>query len=340
VTALTAVRGTLLRLDDRKLRLDVHATFDPEVRTGLEETVAAFVAGYRTAVVTQGAEQTATAIDRAFDPLLRGFAYEGAGMWAALLDELQLGRGRRLSRFAGGPARAHSFLVAVGAGFAVARVPWARCAPVRRAAAYGQGFDALVLDGFGFHEALFHGQATLLRQVRPPGVHGEAARCFDGGVGRALWFVEGADPGRLVARVRSFAPDRHPDLWAGVGLATAFAGHVHQDLDRFSTVVAALVQQAGAHASRFGLGVVFAAASRLEARCPSPWTDEAARVALGEAAPTAAEVGLRLWREAVEAVEESAPPCSGYRTACQRVLAELARPGAGSPGIATKAPPA
>src|SRR5947199_74099 len=49
-------------------------------------------------------------------------------------------------------------------------------------------------------------------------------RAVDQGIGRALWFIHGAQALDVAAAVASFAEHRRPDLWSGVGLAATFAG--------------------------------------------------------------------------------------------------------------------
>jgi hypothetical protein len=89
----------------------------------------------------------------------------------------------------------------------------------------------LALDGYGFHEAYFRTPLVVTRQ-RPPrllpgwrGCASSAAQVIDQGIGRALWFVCGADTDRLADTIAGFAPERRPDLWSGVGLAAAYAGY-------------------------------------------------------------------------------------------------------------------
>jgi hypothetical protein len=75
-------------------------------------------------------------------------------------------------------------------------------------------------------------------------------RAVDQGIGRALWFVYGADPVAVTAAVNRFAPARRPDLWSGVGLAATFTGGTDD--------LAELRDLAGEHWPQLGLGVVFA----------------------------------------------------------------------------------
>jgi hypothetical protein len=158
----------------------------------------------------------------------RGFAYEGASMALTILDGMLPTGGKRLDRFVAGPAAHQIYTAHVGAGWAMARLPRALQSRV-------QPRDPLLrwlaLDGYGFHEAYFRTPLVVARQ-RPPrllpgwrGCASSAAQVIDQGIGRALWFVCGADTDRLADTIAGFAPGRRPDLWSGVGLAAAYAGY-------------------------------------------------------------------------------------------------------------------
>ena len=55
----------------------------------------------------------------------------------------------------------------------------------------------LALDGYGFHEGYFHWRETVEQQAVPVRLKGYARRGFDQGLGRSLWFVKGAEVGRI-----------------------------------------------------------------------------------------------------------------------------------------------
>src|ERR1039457_1019400 len=85
------------------------------------------------------------------------------------------------------------------------------------------------------------------------GVAGSPRRAFDQGLGRSLWFVEGADASRIAAAISSFPKARQPDLWSGVGLACAYAGgrdQAHLELLR---------ETAGPYVAQVAQGAAFAA---------------------------------------------------------------------------------
>ncbi|MCP2167746.1 Protein of unknown function (DUF1702) [Goodfellowiella coeruleoviolacea] len=180
----------------------------------------------------------------------RGFAYEGAGMFAGLLDLATAGRARALRRLLDGPGDRYTHLVHVGAGWLltpmrVTAVPRLPSAPLLR---------WLALDGAGFGEVYFGGLRALQRRAhRRPDARWEARLA---GCGRALWFAESADAagvGAVIGRLPALA---RPHVWAGVGLAVTYAGAADE------ATFGALERAAEPHYAHFAQGVVFAAAAR------------------------------------------------------------------------------
>jgi hypothetical protein len=137
----------------------------------------------------------------------------------------------------------------------------------------------LFWDGFGFHEGFFRPGRSIRARVRPP-LAGYARRAFDQGLGRSLWFVEGASPSRIAATITAFEAPRQPDLWSGVGLACGYAGARDED------VVTALVTEAARHQDHLRQGVAFAAAARRRAGNICPDTARACEIVCG-ASPSA-----------------------------------------------------
>jgi hypothetical protein len=119
-------------------------------------------------------------------------------------------------------------------------------------------------------------------------------RVVDQGVGRALWFIHGADPTRVAGAVSKFARERHADLWSGVGLAVAFAGGCG------SEGLAALRESSGEQWPDLAQGAVFAA----KARSFSEVVPGHTRVAV------AALTGMSVTAAATLADAAEAPPCA------------------------------
>jgi hypothetical protein len=215
------------------------------------------------------------------DPAWRGFAFEGAAMALALRDRLAPWRASRFASFLAGPGAPHGYMLRVGAGWALARL---RRPPLGAPSGDDPLLGWLVADGYGFHEAYFRTQSVVMRHRVPRRVSGYARRVFDQGVGRALWFVNGADPSLIAEAVASFPAPRHPDVWSGIGLACAYAGGVGR------AEIAAIRRAAGQLAPELAQGAAFAAAARTHAGNMAPHTELACRVLTGRSAIQAAGI--------------------------------------------------
>jgi enediyne biosynthesis protein E2 len=196
------------------------------------------------------------------DPAVRGFAFEGAAMAFTVRDVM--GRGHRTRDLLLGPGRPHIFLAYIGMGFAMARLPrplWKKVVPNLDGCEYHPTMSWLAVDGYGFDRAYFDTRRWVDHQHLPAPYPWEGSpsyflRAVDQGIGRALWFIHGADPLGVAAAVRKFASHRQADLWSGVGVAAAYAG------GSGSEGLLALRREAGEHWAQLALGVVFAAKAR------------------------------------------------------------------------------
>ncbi|MBY8851152.1 DUF1702 family protein [Saccharothrix longispora] len=200
-------------------------------------------------------------------PDLRGFAYEGAAMAYAVRDAMAGGKGTRTKELLEGPGLQHLFLTYIGIGFAMARLPrplWRNIMPDLEGVPFFPTMSWLAVDGYGFDKAYFHTAQVVdgQRPFKPYPWTGRAdyfPRAADQGVGRALWFIQGARPEEVAAAVAAFPEARRADLWSGVGLAATFAGGCPAEgLTR-------LVALAGEHADEVALGAVFAGTARTAA---------------------------------------------------------------------------
>jgi hypothetical protein len=82
----------------------------------------------------------------------------------------------------------------------------------------------MAMDAYGFNEGYYRWSNLLFHKKEPEGVSGLGMRAFDQGLGRALYFVTGADPQAIHELIERFPPARRRELWAGLGLMVAYWG--------------------------------------------------------------------------------------------------------------------
>ena len=124
----------------------------------------------------------------------------------------------------------------------------------------------------------------MTRQEVPRKVWGYARRIFNQGLGRSLWFLEGAEVERVAATIVAFAEGRRDDLWSGAAIAAAYAGGIDAD------ALVRLREASGRHLRAVAQGATFAAYARREAGSPAEHTDVACRALCDRSAAEAAGV--------------------------------------------------
>lgn len=285
---------------------------DARRQARLEEIGQTFVSGYLAALDDETLDDLTARLEET--PLVRrGFAYEGAAMALGVLDDVWPRRPRRPSRFAAfldGPGAHHRYMLHVGYGWAAARLPW------RRLRLHRERFGLLhwlVVDGYGFHEGYFHAPRTVTEHRVPRALRGYARRAFDQGLGRSLWFINGADVERVADCVDGFPAERWSDLWSGVGLAVTYAGGALPDEMRW------LRTRAGVHGADVAQGAAFAAGARDLARTPAPHTEAAAQAICGASAETLARLTEET-RLTARAAGADTPEYESWRDNLRRAL--------------------
>lgn len=269
-----------ISLDETSVRRRGFSVDDPAIVTRLEAIGGHFVDGYNFAVGVCDLDELAGMLAKAARDNA-GFVHEGAAMGVAIADFMTPGR-HMFSRYVAGPGNGHEYMAWVGLGWALARLP---VAPERALARYKNLHRWLALDGYGFHEGYFHWPKRIDRQRRPRGLSANGQHVFDQGLGRSMWFVKGADPQRVADCIDTLSPDRHADLWAGVGLAAAYAGARPE-------MYGALLHLSAGYACALAQGVVFAAQARLRAGNLVPHLEQATRTILGLDAAHAAAIAV------------------------------------------------
>jgi len=284
----------------------------------LKTVVRTAVGGYHAVLDGHRLDDLIPRLDRT--PLeLRGYAYEGAAMGLTGMDLFL--PGSRLRAYMDGPGRPHIYMVHIGAGEALARLrrkpePFLRRLP-------DPALRWLVLDGYGFHEGFFKPRRYVEEQRVPAHLSAFGRRVFDQGVGRSIWFANGADADGIARAIAAFPAHRHADLWLGIGVACGYVGGVSKD------VVEALRDAAGRHAARMAVGTAFVAKGRLRAGNPIPDTDLACEVLCGMSSREAA----RRVDEAFEDLPDSAD-MPAYGRLQERLEASLGGVRQSSGGVA------
>lgn len=266
----------MLRPEEASLSRRGIAVSDPAMARRLERMLEAFIAGYNHAIHIDDPQELCDTLHRQFDAHHVGFAFEGIGLYLTALDLLMPGRNTRLAEFVRGPAVEHDYIVAVGAGFAIARVPWGPRAMER----YLETLDPLmgwcVPCGFGFHHGFFHHREYLLGAANPPSVLSPLGRqLFDSGLGRSLWWVGCGDPARIRDIIAGFSGPRKAELWAGIGIAASYAGGASNE------ALQQLLEFSGDYSKDLISGLPFSARLRQKAGNHSPVTDAACQTWMG-----------------------------------------------------------
>lgn len=291
---------------------------EPAARDRLENVGRSFLTGLRAGLEAASPEAPVPALAGVSTPL-RGFAFEGAAMGLAIGDAMTLRPRHHLATFAAGPGAEHIYMVQVGAGWAMARLP---SRLHRRVALPDPLLRWLACDGLGFHQAYFDPQRYVRDGDRPgfrppwPDPAGYAARAVDQGIGRALWFRAGADVEHLVKLIEAFAADRRGDLWSGVGLAATYAGGASRER------LTALAKLAGPHRPQLAQGAAFAAEARLRAGLVTPEAVEAVDVVC-ETGLAAAALVTRDTRTDLPAVDAPVPRYEVWRRRIQHEFRHL-----------------
>jgi len=219
---------------------------DLVLRNHLETIGTTFISGYNLGLTETAPGPLHEALE-SLTPARRGFLVEGAAMGAAIADGITPGQSRLpvlLSRY----RDSYTYLLHVGIGWALARMPW-RGRAVRRL--LDPVHHWLVYDGLGFHDAYFHNRRLDRgwRRLKK----GYGARAYDQGIGRGLWFTSGGDVERAALAISRRRKAEHADLWSGMGLAVAYSGGCAP------AEMAKLVEFAGDHRGHLVQGAAFAA---------------------------------------------------------------------------------
>lgn len=236
----------------------------------LESVGEKFLFGYHNALSAKDVSSLAEKLNFV-EPFYRGFAFEGAAMGLALLDNLLL-RKKLLPEFLEGDGEAHIYMAHVGIGWAFARLPWFRYRILPSISKFDPLLRWLVLDGFGFHEGYFYPRKYFHSKMSLNRIPAYTQNAFAQGLGRSLWFVKGADAEEISETIAKLPESLRGDLWSGVGLACAYAGGVGE------AEIENLKNRAAVYLPNLAQGAAFAAKARQRAGIPSEQTESACRI--------------------------------------------------------------
>jgi hypothetical protein len=254
-------------------------------RRHLEYVIETFITGFNLAVETPVPSELTTRLEASCPSPYLGFAYEGVGLWLSIADLMLPWTPSRLASFTKDVAPRFDFIAMVGAGFALARLPFGK----RRIESYQERLDPFtawcLADGYGFHQGFFHWQKFVSgREPSPASLNPQNRALFDAGIGRSFWWVHGANPEAIARAIGVFAPERRPEMWTGIGTALAYAGGGPAgDAEQ-------LLALAGEHAVDLRIGVALGANMRQRGGNPAAWTDAACQSVLNAPMVDASDV--------------------------------------------------
>lgn len=257
------------RFEKRGFRITKPATVNH-----LEKIGTSFLDGYHSALLANDLPDLEEKLETT-DASYRGFSFEGAAMSLTLLDHLSALKKDRLSDFLQGVADQHIYMAHVGAGWALARLWWTRQRILQSISKMDSLLKWLAIDGFGFHEGYFNPRRYFNSTVSLTWLPAYAQRAFAQGLGRSLWFVEGASVEHISQTIERMPENMHADLWSGIGLACTYAGGAElADVER-------LKDYSRSYFPFVAQGAAFAAKTRLRAGNANDSTKTACRILCG-----------------------------------------------------------
>lgn len=261
----------------------------PELAQRFRQIQYAFSQGYQAAITTDELETIVFKMN-IIEAEYRGFAYEGVGCALAQRDILKPSQQSIVEIFINSHEAIYQNYVYVGVGLMLGRqrLPLKPYLELLNPAKIW-----LVIDGYGFQYGMTHWQDSLEKQAILEELSGYACRVFDQGMGRSIWFLDGADVIRISKTIGAFPPERQVDLWSGLGYACCFAGGADQ------ATLEALGAAAGSYKSILAQSVALATKSRQQLGHSSIYAERACEVLCG--------MGVKEASDSVDTIVERAP---------------------------------
>lgn len=195
---------------------------------------------------------------------LCGFSHEGAAMGACVLDVISLYRHNYFRKFVEYYDNKHRYMSYIGAGLAFGALGLSPMSFMKKHPHFSQ---ILVIDGIGFYHAFF--KTKIYLGCAKAKIHRDFGSAkfrerYLAGMGRAIWFVAGANPENILQLVQKFEPEDQSSVWSGVGLASTYLCGVPEDK------ILELKRLAGKdHLIDLATGAVLASHARLKAQNPA-----------------------------------------------------------------------
>lgn len=215
----------------------------------------------------------------------RSIAYESASMSIALQDLKLNNQLANWRQFLNNVGHAHATQIHVGLGWALAQ---SLTPPMQ----YVQQLEPMqryrVLDGYGYYEGIFRRRRSIINHLKLDLDDKTASAALDQGIGRSLWYNSKGDITAAKTTLETFAPERHADLWRGLGIAIAYVGGCNEETLRD------IFAKAGAYQKQLAAGSAMALISRHYAGYISADTELVCKVWCGKSADEVVEMNERL----------------------------------------------
>lgn len=284
---------------------------DSEDLPHLEAVVLSALEGYHATLDSSRLEKLIPQLDKVA-LAMRGYAYEGAAMGLTGLDCMMPWKSR-LQEYIEGPGSPHLYMAHIGAGEALARLGRKPEPFINKMKDHTVSW--LIMEGYGFHEGFFRRPRYVEAQAIPSHLSAYARRIFDQGIGRSIWFTEGAHIERVAAMIKTFLAERQANLWLGVGVGSTYVGGLER------SQIEKLRQVAGSYANYMAVGAAFVAKGRQRAGNEVPHTDLSCEVLCGISAEEAAhQTSLAFLNLPAES------PQVAFEVLQQRLLAKFTTP--------------
>ncbi len=190
------------------------------IAENIETVVSTFQKGRTLSEQELGLDELITELNK-FEPRYRSVAFEGASMGVALANSIEAWK-----VYAEKTAK-HTTQVHIGLGWAIAEGQLNLASTLSK---IEPAMQVKVLDGFGYWNGLFQRRATIRTQQIPENITPEYQSGFDQGVGRAIWYATKGEVDKVVNIINHFSEDRRPNLWQGIGVASAYVGGCSDEL--------------------------------------------------------------------------------------------------------------